>query len=105
MQWSVVGLQSTREPTTGKPATFFSPAQYLSQDRRFTIRTNNLPMAKTSTLDIMNLSIDSDDLFRFAEEEFSAEPRQQVIDTLLRFSRSLEIRPSSLVGQIETVSN
>ena len=62
-------------------------------------------MAKTSTLDIMNLSIDSEDLFRFAEEEFSAEPRQHVIDTLLRYSRSLEIRPSSLAGQVEIVSN
>lgn len=62
-------------------------------------------MAKTSTLDIMNFSIDSNDLFRFAEENFSEEPGQHVIDSLLRYSRSLEIRPSSLVGTIENVNN
>lgn len=62
-------------------------------------------MAKTSTLDIMNFSIDTNDLFRFAEENFSEEPGQHVVDSLLRFSRSLEVRPSSLIGQIESVSN
>lgn len=62
-------------------------------------------MAKTSTLDIMNFSIDSNDLFRFAEDNFSEEPGQQVIDSLLRYSRSLEIRPSTMVGTIENVNN
>ena len=62
-------------------------------------------MAKTSTLDVMNFSINNEDLFRFAEEEFSEEPGQHVIDSLLRFSRSLEIRPSAFVGQIESLKN
>jgi len=62
-------------------------------------------MQKTSTSDVMDLSINSDELFRFAEENLPAEPRQHVIDTLLRFSRSLEIRPSVHVGQTETVNN
>lgn len=62
-------------------------------------------MAKTSTLNVMNFSINNEDLFRFAEEDFSDEPGQHVVDSLLRFSRSLEVRPSILVGQIETVKN
>lgn len=62
-------------------------------------------MAKTSTLDVMNFSINSEDFFRFADDEFSEEPGQHVIDSLLRFSRSLEVRPSSFVGQIESVKN
>jgi hypothetical protein len=62
-------------------------------------------MIKTSTPDVLNFSMNSEDLLRFAEEEFQEEPRQHVIDTLLRFSRSLEIRSSASVGPIETVAN
>ncbi len=62
-------------------------------------------MNKTSTLNMMNLGIDSEDLFRYGNEEYNEEPSQNVIDNLLRFSRSLEIRPSKMVGQIESVTN
>ncbi len=62
-------------------------------------------MNKTTTLKIMNLGIDSEDLLRFSNEEHNEEPRQHIIDNLLRFSRSLEIRPSKMVGQIESVKN
>ena len=54
---------------------------------------------------MMNLGIDSEDLFRYGNEEYNEEPSQNVIDNLLRFSRSLEIRPSKMVGQIESVTN
>jgi hypothetical protein len=53
----------------------------------------------------MNLRIDSEDLLRYSTEEHSEEPRQHVIDTLLRFSRSLEIKTSKMVGKIESVTN
>ena len=62
-------------------------------------------MNKTTTLDMMNLGIDSEDLFRYGNEEYNEEPGQNVIDSLLRFSRSLEIRPSKMIGQIEAVTN
>jgi hypothetical protein len=62
-------------------------------------------MNKTSTLKTMNLRIDSEDLLRYSTEEHSEEPRQHVIDTLLRFSRSLEIKTSKMVGKIESVTN
>lgn len=62
-------------------------------------------MNKTFTLNIMNLGIDSEELFRFSNEEHNEEPRQHIIDNLLRFSRSLEVRPSKMVGQIESVTN
>lgn len=53
----------------------------------------------------MSLGIDSEDLLRYAEEEYNEEPRRHVIDSLLRYSRSLEIRPSSMIGSIESVTN
>jgi hypothetical protein len=62
-------------------------------------------MNKTSTLKIMNLGINSEDLLHFANGEQQEEPRQHVIDSLLRFSRSLEIKPSKMVGKIESVTN
>jgi hypothetical protein len=62
-------------------------------------------MNKTSTSDVFEISMNSEDLFRFAEENFSDEPGQHVIDSLLRYSRSLEIRPSQLIGQIESIKN
>ena len=62
-------------------------------------------MTKTSTLKSMNLGINSEDLLHFANGEQQEEPRQHVIDSLLRFSRSLEIKPSKMVGKIESVTN
>jgi hypothetical protein len=53
----------------------------------------------------MNLGINSEDLLHFANGEKQDEPRQHVIDNLLRFSRSLEVKNSSLVGKIESVTN
>jgi hypothetical protein len=62
-------------------------------------------MDETSTPELMDFSINSDELFQFAEQNLSAEPRQHVIDSILRFSRSLEIRPSSMIGKFESVTN
>jgi hypothetical protein len=62
-------------------------------------------MNKTTTLKIMNLGIDSEDLLRYSNEEHNEEPRQHVIDSLLRFSRSLEVKTSKMVGKIESVTN
>jgi hypothetical protein len=62
-------------------------------------------MNKTSTPKIMNLGINSEDLLHYASGEQQEEPRQHVVDTLLRFSRSLEVKSSKLVGKIENVSN
>ncbi|MBI3510086.1 MAG: hypothetical protein HY064_05445 [Bacteroidetes bacterium] len=67
-------------------------------------------MIKTTTTEIMNLGIDSEDLLRYANEDPSTssgpqEPRQHVIDALLRFSRSLEIKRSATIGTIEHVTN
>ncbi len=53
----------------------------------------------------MSLGIDSEDLLRYAAEEHNEEPRRHVIDSLLRYSRSFEIRPSSMIGSIESVTN
>ncbi|HEU4719579.1 MAG TPA: hypothetical protein VFU15_17165 [Bacteroidia bacterium] len=53
----------------------------------------------------MEISINSEDLFRFAEDEFPEEPGKPVIDALLRFSRSFETRPSSMTGRIESIAN
>jgi hypothetical protein len=62
-------------------------------------------MNKTSTLKIMDLRINSEDLLHFANGEQQEEPGQHVIDNLLRFSRSLEVKPSKMVGTIESVTN
>jgi hypothetical protein len=62
-------------------------------------------MIKTTTPETLNFSISNEDLLRFAEEKFPEEPGQHVIDSLLRYSRSLEIKPSKLVGMIESVTN
>jgi hypothetical protein len=62
-------------------------------------------MNKTSTPKIMNLGINSEDLFHYASGEAQDEPRQHVVDNLLRFSKSLEVKSSKLVGKIENVTN
>lgn len=62
-------------------------------------------MNKTSTLEIMKLPIDSFELLRYVQENENEEPGTHVVDALLRYSRSLEIRPSEYVGQLEMVQN
>ena len=62
-------------------------------------------MIKTTTPEIINLNIDSEDLLRYGNEEPTLEPGKHVIDALLRFSRSLEIKRSTMVGTIESVAN
>jgi hypothetical protein len=67
-------------------------------------------MIKTTTTEIMSLNIESEDLLRYSNEDPSTgsgplEPRQHVIDALLRFSRSLEIKKSAMVGEIESITN
>jgi hypothetical protein len=62
-------------------------------------------MNKTSTPKIMNLGINSEDLLHYANGEQQEEPGQHVIDSLLRYSRSLEVKPSKMVGFIESVTN
>ncbi|CAN5739480.1 hypothetical protein BH11BAC7_BH11BAC7_09990 [soil metagenome] len=62
-------------------------------------------MNKTSTPEIMNLGINSEDLLHYASGETQDEPRQHVVESLLRFSRSLEVKTSKLVGKIESVTN
>lgn len=62
-------------------------------------------MNKTSTLKSINLSVNSEDLLHYASGEQQDEPRQHIVDSLLRFSRSLEVKTSKLVGEIESVTN
>lgn len=62
-------------------------------------------MAKTFTLSKSDLSVQADELMSYAGEEFKYEASQGVIDAILRYSQSLEIRKSKLVGLVETVSN
>ncbi|MCU0432997.1 MAG: hypothetical protein MUC87_06050 [Bacteroidia bacterium] len=62
-------------------------------------------MNKTSTLEFNCLPIDNAELLRFAEDNASEEPRDYVIDALLRFSRSLEVRNSDITGKTEFIYN
>ena len=62
-------------------------------------------MAKTFTLSKSDFSVQADELMSYAGEEFKHEPSQGVIDAILRYSQSLEIRKSKFVGLVETVSN
>lgn len=62
-------------------------------------------MAKTFTLSHPELSIKPEELMNYAQEDFRYEPSQGVVDSILRYSQSLEIRKSKLVGLVETVSN
>ena len=62
-------------------------------------------MQNTTTKKIVESGIDNKNDVRFSEEKFNEEPRQHVIDALLRYSKSLEVRPSVLVGVIEEVKN
>ena len=62
-------------------------------------------MVKTFTLENLMLQVESEDLFKMATNDSDSEPRQQVIDVLLRYSRSLEVNKSSYLGNIEQINN
>jgi hypothetical protein len=62
-------------------------------------------MNKTATQDFLNLPIDSAELLSYAEENSNHEPGDHVIDSLLRFSRSFEVRNSELTGKVEFIFN
>ena len=62
-------------------------------------------MAKTFTQVNSDLSVKADELMSYAEEDFKYEASQGVIDRILRYSQSLEIRKSKVVGTVETVTN
>lgn len=62
-------------------------------------------MAKTFTLTNSDLIVQADELMNYAQDEYQFEPSQGVVDSILRYSQSLEIRKSKFVGTVETVSN
>ena len=62
-------------------------------------------MAKTFTLLKSDLSVNPDEVMNYAAQELNQEPSQGVVDAILRYSQSLEIRKSKFVGTVETVSN
>ncbi len=62
-------------------------------------------MAKTFTLSHSDLSVKPEELMNFVEEEFRFDVSQGVVDSILRYSQSLEVRKSTYMGLIETVSN
>jgi hypothetical protein len=62
-------------------------------------------MNKTFTHQPMKLPIDSSELLRFAQEHSNEEPGNHIIDNLLRYSKSLEIKESKLIGLVETIGN
>ncbi|GAB4136281.1 MAG: hypothetical protein Fur0041_10750 [Bacteroidia bacterium] len=61
-------------------------------------------MTKISTRKKLQ-KLESEDIINFAAGEFNEEPGQHVIDALLRYSRSLQVKKSASVGFIETVGN
>jgi hypothetical protein len=62
-------------------------------------------MNKTATQDFLNLPIDSAELLSYAEDNSNQEPGDHIIDSLLRFSRSYEVRNSELTGKVEFIFN
>lgn len=62
-------------------------------------------MNKTATQDFQNLPIDSAELLKYSEDNSSYEPGDHVIDSLLRFSRSFEVRNSEMLGKAEFIFN
>jgi hypothetical protein len=62
-------------------------------------------MNKTSTLEFTSFPIDHADLLRYAENNAGEEPGDHVIETLLRFSKSLEVRNSEITGKTEFIYN
>ncbi len=62
-------------------------------------------MARTFTLLHSDITVKSDELINYVEEDFGFEPSQHVVDSILRYSQSLEVRKSMYTGLIETVAN
>lgn len=62
-------------------------------------------MAKTFTRSNSDLSVKPEELMNYAEEDFRYEPSKGVVDSILRYSQSLEVRKSKFVGTVETVAN
>lgn len=49
--------------------------------------------------------MDQAELLRYAEDNASEEPGDHVIEALLRFSKSLEVRNSEVTGKTEFIYN
>lgn len=62
-------------------------------------------MARTFTQLHSDITVKSEELINYVEEDFGFEPSQAVVDSILRYSQSYEVRESKMVGLIETVSN
>ena len=62
-------------------------------------------MAKTSTRLHPELNVKPEELISYVQEDYKFEAPKSIIDSILRYSKSLEVRKSKIVGNIETVSN
>jgi hypothetical protein len=62
-------------------------------------------MAKTSTRLHPELNVKPEELISYVQEDYKFEASQSIIDSILRYSQSLDVRKSKMVGIIETVSN
>lgn len=62
-------------------------------------------MAKTSTRLHPDLNVKPEELISYVQEDYKFEAPKSIIDSLLSYSKSLEVRKSKIVGTIETVSN
>ncbi|MCK6640380.1 MAG: hypothetical protein RL007_2625 [Bacteroidota bacterium] len=62
-------------------------------------------MAKTSTRLHPELNVKPEELISYVQEDYKFEAPKSIIDSILRYSKSLEVRKSKIVGTIETVSN
>jgi hypothetical protein len=62
-------------------------------------------MAKTSTRLHPELNVKPEELISYVQEDYKFEAPKSVIDSILRYSQSLDIRKSKMVGSIETVAN
>jgi hypothetical protein len=62
-------------------------------------------MDKTSTRLHPELNVKPEELISYVQEDYKFEASQSIIDSILRYSQSLDVRKSKMVGIIETVSN
>ncbi|MCA6362947.1 MAG: hypothetical protein IM638_07905 [Bacteroidetes bacterium] len=62
-------------------------------------------MNKTSTRELNSFPIDHAELLRYVENNAGEEPGDHVIEALLRFSKSLEVRNSEITGKTELIYN
>lgn len=62
-------------------------------------------MAKTSTRLHPELNVKPEELISYVQEDYKFEAPKSIIDSILRYSKSLEVRKSKIVGTIESVSN